>query len=356
VSDHARPGASAALVSALARGTETGFDVRAYQTIPDDVLAGDLDERPITADQTNASVVVGGRVVVKWMREPMADPRAPLILGHLVEVGFTRMPTPYAAVFRDDRLIALVTEFLPAAVDGWEWCTNDLINAIGGGEPDFPMAVATLAADLHAALATPSSVFPNPVIGGSNPGWGRAGLELLASAVTAMAGTDDEEFLRTIEPYLADQIRRADAIDLARFMHIHGDLHVGQILRWRGGLAVIDFDGNPTVDSAALEPATRDVAQLRTSVLHVGEIANRLTEGRHRQAILEWGRLAMPDMLDAYRNALRVHGKLEVFSHGLLRPFEAEQECRELLYAARFLPRWRYAPIGVLRDWHRGVA
>ena len=27
---------------------------------------------------------------------------------------------------------------------------------------------------------------------------------------------------------------------------VHGDLHVGQVLEWSGGLAVIDFDGNPS--------------------------------------------------------------------------------------------------------------
>jgi maltokinase len=33
----------------------------------------------------------------------------------------------------------------------------------------------------------------------------------------------------------------------------------------------------------------------------------------------------------------------------LLAAFEVEQECRELVYAARFLPRWRYAPMATLR-------
>jgi maltokinase len=33
----------------------------------------------------------------------------------------------------------------------------------------------------------------------------------------------------------------------------------------------------------------------------------------------------------------------------LLEAFEVEQECRELIYAARFLPRWRYAPMATLR-------
>jgi maltokinase len=33
----------------------------------------------------------------------------------------------------------------------------------------------------------------------------------------------------------------------------------------------------------------------------------------------------------------------------LLTAFEVEQECRELVYAAGYLPRWRYAPLAALR-------
>jgi|SRR4051795_11219687 hypothetical protein len=39
------------------------------------------EERPITVDQTNLSVVVGERVVVKWMRSPGGD-RSPRLLAH----------------------------------------------------------------------------------------------------------------------------------------------------------------------------------------------------------------------------------------------------------------------------------
>jgi maltokinase len=346
-------GASAALVSGLAAGGVTDFDVVGYAPMPD----GPLDERPIQVDQTNLSVVVGERVVVKWMRTPAPDARAPKLIGHLASVGFERMPAPYAAVHHDGRLVAWVTAYLPDALDGWDWCVDAVIEACRGGEPaDFATALGTLAADLHAALATASPTIPDPVVGGTNPGWGAAGLAVLAEARTAVAGTEDEQFFATVEPYLAAAIEQADAADVARLIHTHGDLHVGQVLRWRGGLAVIDFDGNPTVSAPELESATRDIAQLRNSVLHVGEIANRRTEGRFQEQIREWGRYAVDDLLRAYRATLRVHGKLEVFNHLLLRPFEVEQECRELVYAARFLPRWRYAPMGVLRDWHRGIA
>ena len=348
-----RPGESAALVEALASGSDSGFAVRQFAPVP----VGAIDERPITVDQTNASVVVGERVVVKWMRTPTSDARAPVLLGHLAAVGFDRMPTPYAAVYRDDDLVALVTAFLPDAVDGWDWCVDAVIDACQGGPPaDFARALGTLAGDLHAALGTPSSVLPDPVVGANNPGWAATGLAVLAQARAAVAGTDDEAFFAKIESRLAAEIERADAADLARLIHIHGDLHVGQVLRWRGGLAVTDFDGNPTVDGSPLEPAARDIAQFRTSLLHVGEIANRRTEGRFQEQIRAWARHSADELLDAYRVSLRLHGALAVFNHTLLRPFEIEQECRELVYAARFLPRWRYAPMGVLRDWYRGVA
>jgi len=114
---------------------------------------------------------------------------------------------------------------------------------------------------------------------------------------------------------------------------------------------VTDFDGNPT-KTAHPEPAARDLAQLRTSVLHVAEIANRRTEGRHRPALLDWGRRAADDLLAAYRTGLDHHGVPHLLDEKLLRPFEVEQECRELIYAARFLPRWRYAPLGVLHSWY----
>jgi maltokinase len=321
------------------------------------VPGGPTDERPITVDQTNASVVVGERIVVKWMRSPVPDARAPMLLGHLAAVGFERMPTPYAAVYRDGDLVALVTAFLPDALDGWDWCVDAVIDECTGGPPaDFGSALGTLAADLHAALATRSEYFPVPIAGGNNPGWAATGLAVLAEARATLAGSDDEAFFDKIEPYLAAEIEKADVAELIRLIHPHGDLHVGQVLKWRGGLAVTDFDGNPTVDGPALEPAARDIAQLRTSVLHVGEIANRRTEGRYQEQIRAWGRTSADDLLRAYRATLRVHGKLVVFNHILLRPFEVEQECRELIYADRFLPRWRYAPMGVLRDWHRAIA
>ncbi|WP_433367684.1 hypothetical protein ACQPZX_40080 [Actinoplanes sp. CA-142083] len=350
------PGESAALVDAVVAGrSPDGLDLRIF--VP--LAPGRREERPITVDQTNVSVVVGERAVVKWMRSP-GDARAPRLLAHLAATSFTRMPTPHAAAFRDGALIALVTAFLPDAEDGWDWCTNDLLSWLDGGPPaDFAPAIGTLAADLHAALATPSRVCPNPLHPApppatTSPGAPRPAPSPAAAPVTlaeALAA-DSDPWLREAAPRIASDISLLSSyLSSSPALHLHGDLHVGQILRWRDGLAVTDFDGNPTLDPRP-EPAARDLAQLRTSVLHVAEIANRRTDGAHREILRAWGRQAADDLLTAYRSTLATHGQSHLLDEKLLRPFEVEQECRELIYAARFLPRWRYAPMGVLRSWY----
>lgn len=360
------PGESAALVDAVAAGTSPDrLDLRVYVPLP----PGPRNERPITVDQTNISVVVGERAVVKWMRTP-GDARAPRLLAHLAAAGFTRMPTPHAALFREGALIALVTAYLPEAEDGWDWCTNDLLSWLDGGPPaDFAPALGILAAALHAALATPlpppgpaTSPAPSPAVAAipalpphsaAMPAPPSNLAEVTLAEALECAGDDqDGAWLHSVAPQLASDISVLSGDrSPAPTLHLHGDLHVGQILRWRDGLAVTDFDGNPTLTPRP-EPVARDLAQLRTSVLHVAEIANRRTANRHRDTLRAWARDAADDLLAAYRASLAGHGMSHLLDEKLLRPFEVEQECRELIYAARFLPRWRYAPMGVLRSWY----
>ncbi|MFD0479648.1 hypothetical protein ACFQ0B_74475 [Nonomuraea thailandensis] len=127
---------------------------------------------------------------------------------------------------------------------------------------------------------------------------------------------------------------------------------MGQILRWRHGYAVIDFDGNPTVADADLrQPAARDVAQLTTSLDHVAQVAIR-RRGTPPAHAAQWATMARQAFLAAYRSRLAAGNRPDLLDETLIRPFEVEQECRELIYAARHLPRWRYAPMGVLRTWY----
>jgi maltokinase len=74
-----------------------------------------------------------------------------------------------------------------------------------------------------------------------------------------------------------------------------------------------------------------------------------IRRGADATVVEAWIASARSALLAAYRDGLAAAGRSVVFEERLLRPFMVEQECRELIYSARFLPRWRYAPMGALR-------
>ncbi|WP_189246049.1 aminoglycoside phosphotransferase [Streptosporangium pseudovulgare] len=304
-------------------------------------------------------MIIDESVVVKWLTPPAPLPQpAPEMFAHLTEVGFTATATPYAAVTRREGgdggegagevLLALVTAYLPDASDGWEWCVDEAVR----GETAFAAELGTLAADLHAALATSSTVIPSPVRHApTSPEPSARALAALEEALT-LTGGEDGDWLTAHSGALRAGLAPLTGAGPTPLIRIHGDLHVGQILRWRDGYAVIDFDGNPTVTGAdPFQPAARDLAQLTTSVDHVAQVAIR-RRGADPAAAGAWAAAARTALEAAYRARLAEHGRPELLDDSLLRPFEIEQECRELIYSARHLPRWRYAPMGVLRSWY----
>ncbi|NUW46924.1 aminoglycoside phosphotransferase [Nonomuraea rhodomycinica] len=327
-------------------------------------------------DQTNYSVVVSDRVVVKWLTPPAPLPHpAPDVLAHLAASGFQEMAPPYAALTLREKsgadgasgerevLLALVTGYLPEARDGWEWCVDEAET----GRTSFARDLGRLTADLHLALSTfrpptaapgtaagPSSAAPGTAAGppAPSPGYGTRAEHALREAL-ALTGGEDGAWLATREAALRRELEPLHRpLGPTPLIRIHGDLHVGQLLRWRDGYAVIDFDGNPTVTGAEpYQPAARDVAQLATSLEHVAQVAVK-RRGTPPEHAARWAGETRAAMLSAYRRRLAERGRPELLDEALLRPFEVEQECRELVYAARHLPRWRYAPMGVLRTWY----
>src|SRR5262249_30135740 len=126
----------------------------------------------------------------------------------------------------------------------------------------------------------------------------------------------------------------------------HGDLHVGQLLPWRDGFAVIDFEGNPLQrvhGRGGLGAPARDVASAVRSLDHVGRIVQRRRPDRSADLVV-WIAQARAAFLGAYVARLEGLGASELFDDRLLRPFEVAQECHEYVYAARYLPTWRSVP------------
>jgi maltokinase len=317
-------------------------------------------ERGIDVDQSNESVVIGDRLVVKLFPRVAAGAQpGEDLAAHLAAVGSSDIPSPYgslrwALADGSSALVATVTAFLPEARDGWDWYLDLALRAIGGeADPDASIASAracgALVARLHAGLAAPSPILGSAPVGEAGPetvaSWRATGRSLLAAAVEATGGAEGERLAGMAPTIDAAFEAFGDAVGTP-VQRIHGDLHVGQVLAGPHGYAVTDLDGNPLAppaERAAPQAAARDVAAFVRSLDHLGRLAQRRLAGRDRQAEA-WIVAVRGAFLDAYRSTLAADGAAHLFDERLLRPFEVLQECHEYVYAARFLPRWLPVP------------
>ena len=116
--DGTAPAAGDGVARALAR--------RVVAEVADDAL-----ERGITVDQTNTSVIVGDRLVVKLVGRWAAADRAGHLLERLAEAGSDDVDRLRGRIeWEHPRFgtstLAIVTEYLPGAEDGWTWAVDDV--------------------------------------------------------------------------------------------------------------------------------------------------------------------------------------------------------------------------------------
>lgn len=316
-------------------------------------------ERAITVDQTNESVIVGDQAVVKWTFLAEAGPHpAPSLLAELDRHGFTGMPLPWGAVQWSPAadaapvLLALVTDFVPRAVDGWTWVVEDLRSAASERDPAVARAagaaVGGLVASFHLALADTS----RPSTETEVSTWRDGALADLERALSASQGRARE----VLQHHAAAARAVLDDIPEAGtpIIRVHGDLHVGQVLRSPGAdgcpsYTLTDFDGNPVVpasDRVREQPAALDVAGMAQSFVHAGFVVRKHHPDLDADSVIEVSSAARTAFLESYRNGLSDRGDL--LDERLLRPFALRQVCREFVYAATHLPRWSYVPEAAL--------
>ncbi|MBI3689456.1 MAG: aminoglycoside phosphotransferase [Mycolicibacterium aromaticivorans] len=348
----ARPGdgvaeALLALLAAAPEVSEIGsFTVHAWSAR---VAAG---ERAITVDQTNESVIVGDAAVVKWAAHLQAGPHpAPRRIEILRANGFRHMPCPWGLLtWRSEdgteTLVAGVDEYLPGAVDGWTWAV-DLIAAAAAG-PDAPVDdlvsaaadVGTVIAELHAALAVTATIASSA----DAERW-RAAAAVTLDAARAHCDPAMRDLLDS--RVVSETFDGLGAMAGTPVIEGHGDLHVGQVLRHPGGYAVIDFDVLPPAERVLPIPAVLDVAGLAQSLTHAAIVARR----HHRvdeRALARVDLLARDQFTSSYATHLAALGHGELYDPAGLRAFRLQQVLREVVYAARHLPRWMYVPEAAL--------
>jgi maltokinase len=347
------------LVRSLVRLIADNADVETAAGVAEFRSLGAVDE--VGAEQSNSSVVLDERLVLKAYRRLGAGPNPELeILRFLTERDF-----PHIAALRGwyghtgrliDATLGIVQEFLAGATDGWDLALADL-----GEDPSRFVARARALGEVTGRLHT--------VLGSENADPAFAPEETSAEALGLLTATVDEEieqvFLDLPDDAQLDPIRGRGQEVREKLRHLtqvgsagrvirhHGDYHLGQVMHTADGdWVVLDFEGEPArslVERRRKRSPLRDVAGMLRSFAYAGVASELLHgvpapagwEGKVREAYLD-GYLAETDA------SLLPPGRAAV--ERLLSVFELEKAVYELRYELDNRPDWVKIPVtGIVR-------
>ena len=307
-------------------------------------------ERRLGVEQSNTSVALGEALILKAYRlvEPGLNPEVEMN-AFLTEVGFREAPglAGSASYLLGGELhsAAMLQELVRSSGDAWGWVL-DRLAALPDGRDEALRAVAEigrLTAAMHAALASRPEApgFPSRTAASEElAAWGGSARGQLTAALSLLEH-DERARLGSIAPRIAEQLEAIEDSVGARVSRIHGDYHLGQLLRTADGFAVIDFEGEPARPMAERRaPASplRDVAGMLRSLDYAAHVAVAEWTPAERAA---WLREARAGLLDGY-------GGIGPGEAPLLAAFELEKACYEVAYEANNRPNWTWLPLEAL--------
>ena len=328
------------LLDALAQGRRLPGRCAEFVFEAGAALAGSMpksrDQRPMGIDQSNTSLIVGERLVLKLYRKLEAGEHPEIRLGRYLtdtaHIAF--MPAFVGAAHWGDHAILMVQAHVSHATDGWTWSADCVVrNEI---EPFALLGSRTAA--LHMALAQLESRIATER---ELTEW-RADADAQLDRVLTLVDGEARDELRVWEERLRAEYAALETVAPPLLHPLHGDYHIGQILRFADGLRVVDFEGEPTKPLAqrrALGTPLRDVAAMLRSFDHVARYVDRDVDPGNPARIERWIREVRAAFLGAYGDHDTV----------LLRALEVEKETYEYIYVSTFLPEWMYAPRGGMR-------
>jgi maltokinase len=329
-----------------------------------------LDELPasgpsivVGAEQSNTSVIFGDTVILKVFRKvsPGVNPDIE-VHSALAAAGSTHIAKPLGWVegaWTDAEgtevtaSLAMAQTFLKGATDGWElaltsvrdlYAEADLhADEVGGdfaGEA-FRLGVAT--AEVHQALARTlqTATLDAKELSALSDGM-RARLDRAAAEVEAL------------QPY-ADRLREAFD-DLAGLdepvavQRVHGDFHLGQVMRTLTGWKLLDFEGEPArplEERRALDSPIKDVAGMLRSFDYAARhlLVDHAPDPRLEYRAVEWADRNREAFCKGYADAAGYDPRDQAV---LLRAFETDKAVYEVVYEARNRPAWLPIPMSAI--------
>jgi maltokinase len=319
----------------------------------------------LSAEQSNSSLVFGNRLILKLFRllEPGENPELEVTRA-LAGAGFGNCPAPLGWIEGLGSTLGILQRFLAGSVDGWKLATERVADHYESeaGEPgNFAGdagALGRLTAELHAAMAAAL-----PKVAAGQPDLGRLSARLLGqlTQVTALVPELAQHRQAIEEVYTKAEAAGGGSRYLQR---IHGDYHLGQVLKADENWIVVDFEGEPArplQERRRLASPLQDVAgMLRSfdyaafSPLVLGEDPDTPGPTRDELARFEgpaaaWIEACRRAFLDGYLAVAGDDGPAGGDAELLLRAFELDKAVYEVMYEARHRPPWLQIPLGGIR-------
>ena len=373
-----------AIIRAFAEGREieSGDGKLVFEPEKGFDLAEDAAPEWLAAEQSNSTLVLGERAVVKLLRrlQPGIHPEAE-VTRHLCGLGYDNVPAFLGEARRVDAdgtsyTLMLAQGFVRNQGDGWRWTLDAIERAAmdtrelpEDGNPvpfyeHFAGRLGTRLAEMHELLARPSD---DPAFAPERID--RATTGKLAERINAqfdraisileraeLSEGEESEIVAGLK-HNREQLRNritaiaADATGTT-VTRIHGDLHLGQLLVAGDDVIFIDFEGEPTrpvEERRAKDVPLRDVAGIMRSFGYAEAAVRRelpaLAGNEEERAIRLFDRFeaeARRAFVDSYK-AAAPH-----FSAELLDLFVLEKAAYEVAYEAANRPDWLPIPLAGL--------
>jgi trehalose synthase-fused probable maltokinase len=323
-------------------------------------LPAGAEAKMLGAEQSNTSIVLGERLVLKIFRKLEAGINPDLeMLRFLTARGFPNIAALHGWYEYEGTALAATLGIAQALIldgsDGWELALDEIVTA-----PDTFLerlgSLGTATAQMHNVLASDAS---DPAFSPQEPS---------QEALALLSATIDEDIERLFiglpdDPRLAPIAGRGQDVRErltsrtqlgadGRHIRIHGDYHLGQTLHTPRGWVILDFEGEPArplAERRVKRSPLRDVASMLRSFAYVTSAVKLL---RDREAPSDFEQRARIRFLECYFSAvdpaLLPAGDTTIAN--LLAIFELEKAIYELRYELDHRPDWVAIPVaGIVR-------
>ncbi len=260
--------------------------------------------RPMGAEQSNTSLVFDDRLVLKVFRRIHVGPNPDIeVTTSLAAAGFEHVAAPLATWEESGTHLAVVQPYLAGGTDGWALALTS-IRDLFGSDCDDPAdcggdfgaearRLGSVTAQMHVALASALGTGP-----ANTSEW--AGLMERQLERIAAQATWNPAARATFEALRAQSAP-------GRAMRVHGDFHLGQVLRTDTGWFVLDFEGEPARpldERRERSSPLKDVAGLLRSFHYATAVALREREEFELEALtakaLLWEQRNREEFLEGY--------------------------------------------------------